>query len=205
MRVCQFRHDGKWTVITAAGKPPSQEDLLSYSTAAPLRVKRSPLPTCRLCRPCKAAASPFTDLNHLQLRVLVAGYRYSDPSREKYGVDESFSASLIRSLWLMANFSTSAGLLWPRLRFPVTVMHDFLRFRLGSGTFSIVYPVLINWITSQLQPGAHCIEMTSKERVERCSYPITVEACRDNQPHIDGREGGMHSQEVDAVGLRQSG
>ena len=23
MRVCQFRHDGKWTVITAAGKLPS--------------------------------------------------------------------------------------------------------------------------------------------------------------------------------------
>src|SRR5579862_3715910 len=27
MRVCQFRHDGKWTIITAARKPPPQEDL----------------------------------------------------------------------------------------------------------------------------------------------------------------------------------
>lgn len=41
MRVCQFRHDGKWTVTTAAGKPPSQEDLRFYSTGRNSTVKLS--------------------------------------------------------------------------------------------------------------------------------------------------------------------
>ena len=44
MRVCQFRHDGKWTSIVAAAPhgPPDQEDLLSYSTGARLAVKPAP-------------------------------------------------------------------------------------------------------------------------------------------------------------------
>jgi hypothetical protein len=45
----------------------------------------------------------------------------------------------------------------------------------------IVYPVLINWITGKLQPAWRCIETTSKGLTERCSYPIQVEAHRDNQ------------------------
>jgi hypothetical protein len=41
MRVCQFRHDGKWTYIAAAtARPPNQEDLLLHSTDATPRVKR---------------------------------------------------------------------------------------------------------------------------------------------------------------------
>jgi hypothetical protein len=40
MRVCQFRHDGKWTFIAAAAAwPPSQEDLHLHSTEATPRVK----------------------------------------------------------------------------------------------------------------------------------------------------------------------
>ena len=39
MRVCQFRHDGKWTSITAARMPPPQEDLHPYSTDATRSVK----------------------------------------------------------------------------------------------------------------------------------------------------------------------
>jgi hypothetical protein len=62
------------------------------------------------------------------------------------------------------------------------VMNDVLRFRVWTGNFNIVYPVLINWITGKLQPAWRCIETTSKGQVERCSYPITVEAHRDNQP-----------------------
>ena len=40
MRVCQFRHDGKWTYIaTAAPRPPRQEDQHLYSTDTTPRVK----------------------------------------------------------------------------------------------------------------------------------------------------------------------
>jgi hypothetical protein len=63
-----------------------------------------------------------------------------------------------------------------------TVMNDVLKFRVWTGNFNIVYPVLINWITGKLQPASRCIETTSKGQVQRCSYPITVEAHRDNQP-----------------------
>ncbi len=41
MRVCQFRHDGKWTSIVAAPSwPPDQEGLRSYSTTGKDAVKR---------------------------------------------------------------------------------------------------------------------------------------------------------------------
>ena len=63
-----------------------------------------------------------------------------------------------------------------------TVMRDILKFRLWTGNVNIVYPVLINWITGTLQPAWRCLETTSKGRVERCSYPITVEARREDQP-----------------------
>jgi hypothetical protein len=40
MRVCQFRHDGKWTSIVAATSwPPDQEGLRFYSTAGQGTVK----------------------------------------------------------------------------------------------------------------------------------------------------------------------
>ena len=42
MRVCQFRHDGKWTNSAAAGKPPPEEDLHIYSTGALVGVKLRP-------------------------------------------------------------------------------------------------------------------------------------------------------------------
>ena len=43
MRVCQFRHDGKWTsIVAAAPRPPDQEDLHVYFTARLLAVKLSP-------------------------------------------------------------------------------------------------------------------------------------------------------------------
>ena len=61
-------------------------------------------------------------------------------------------------------------------------MNDVLKFRVWTGNFNIVYPVLINWITGKLQPAWRCIETTSKGRVERCSYPITIEAHRDSEP-----------------------
>ena len=54
----------------------------------------------------------------------------------------------------------------------VFVMNDVLRFRLWTGNFSIVYPVLINWITGKLEPSWHCRRMTSHGQVDRCGYPV---------------------------------
>src|SRR5215472_7911895 len=39
MRVCQFRHDGKWTSAAADRTPPHQEDLHSYFTGTKASVK----------------------------------------------------------------------------------------------------------------------------------------------------------------------
>ena len=43
MRVCQFRHDGKWTYnAAAANRPPYQEDQRFYSTDVTPPVKPAP-------------------------------------------------------------------------------------------------------------------------------------------------------------------
>lgn len=54
----------------------------------------------------------------------------------------------------------------------VSVMNDVLRFRLWTGNFSIVYSVLINWITGKLEPSWHCLRMTAHGQVDRCDYPV---------------------------------
>ncbi len=42
MRVCQFRHDGKWTFIAVAtARPPSQEELHFYCTVVNCGVKQA--------------------------------------------------------------------------------------------------------------------------------------------------------------------
>jgi hypothetical protein len=61
-------------------------------------------------------------------------------------------------------------------------MRDVLKFKVWTGNFSIVYPVLINWISGKLEPAWRCMETTSKGQVERCSYPIMAEGHRDEQP-----------------------
>src|SRR5579871_3041379 len=41
MRVCQFRHDGKWTSAATARTLPHQEDLHHYSTEKDCAVKQT--------------------------------------------------------------------------------------------------------------------------------------------------------------------
>src|SRR5215469_7580747 len=48
MRVCQFRHDGKWTSTVAAATLPDQKDLRFYSTGTAPAVKH---PDCE-AEPC---------------------------------------------------------------------------------------------------------------------------------------------------------
>jgi hypothetical protein len=116
--------------------------------------------------------------------VQVFGFKYG---RDKYGADESLFGSFGPPIFIDGEFldigtdsfrptPTSIG------GVTTTVMNDVLKFRVWTGNFNIVYPVLINWITGKLQPAWRCLESTSKGQVERCSYPITVEAHRDNQP-----------------------
>jgi hypothetical protein len=116
--------------------------------------------------------------------VQVFGFKYG---RDKYGADESLFGPFGPPIFIDGEFlgigidsfrptPTSVG------RVTTVVMNDVLKFRLWTGNFNIVYPVLINWITGKLQPAWRCLESTSKGQVERCSYPITVEAHRDSQP-----------------------
>lgn len=115
--------------------------------------------------------------------VQVFGFKYG---RDKYGADESLFGPFGPPIFIDGEFlevgtdplrptPTSFG------GVTTTVMNDVLKFRVRTGSFNIVYPVLINWITGKLEPAQRCIESTSKGQVERCSYPITVEAHRDNQ------------------------
>ena len=116
--------------------------------------------------------------------VQVFGFKYG---RDKYGADESLFGPFGPPIFIEGDFlgvdtdsfhptPTSFG------GVTSTVVRDVLKFRMWTGNFNIVYPVLINWITGKLQPAWRCLESTSKGQVERCSYPITVEAHRDNQP-----------------------
>jgi len=116
--------------------------------------------------------------------VQVFGYKYG---RDKYGADESLFGPFGPPISVDGEFleiGTDSFRPTPTSFGGVTstVVRDVLKFRVWTGNFNIVYPVLINWITGRLQPAWRCMERTSKGQVERCSYPITVEAHRDSQP-----------------------
>jgi hypothetical protein len=117
----------------------------------------------------------------------VFGFKYG---RDKYGADENLFGPFGPPIMIEGEF-LDVGTDPLRANPPSpsgatgsptgTVMHDILRFRLWTGNFNIVYPVLINWITGQLQPAWHCPERTSRGVVDRCSYPITVEENRNSE------------------------
>jgi hypothetical protein len=116
--------------------------------------------------------------------VQVFGFKYG---RDRYAADDSLFGPFGPPIFIDGTFlDIGIDSLRPTPTFvggaTATVMHDVLKFRVWTGNFNIVYPVLINWITGKLQPAWRCIETTSKGQVERCSYPLTVEAHRDNQP-----------------------
>ncbi len=58
-------------------------------------------------------------------------------------------------------------------------LHDVLKFRVWTGNFDIEYPVLINWIAGRVEPAMRCLRSTAKGQIERCSYPIHIDAHRD--------------------------
>lgn len=114
--------------------------------------------------------------------VQVFGFKYGSG---KYASDATLFGSFGPPIIITGDFlGTDTDSLRPT---PVsgasaTVMRDVLKFKVWTGNFSIVYPVLINWISGKLEPAWRCMETTSKGQVERCSYPIMAEGHRDEQP-----------------------
>jgi hypothetical protein len=116
--------------------------------------------------------------------VELFGYKYG---RGNYGTDPSLFVRFAPPIAVEGEFLDITSTAEPPAQ-PLppgvtrTVMHDVMRFRLRTPGFSFVYPVLINWIAGALQPAARCVEMTSRGLVEGCSYPVLVEARRQDRP-----------------------
>ena len=144
-------------------------------------------------------AAPFTTKEGAGI-IVQRGEEPSDPmaggsvqmfafkyGREKYGVDESLFQSfgppiLVEGRYLGLGTDTTR----PKPTLPpgitMMTMDDILKFKIWTGNFYVMYPVRINWITGSLEPGLRCVEMTSRGRTGRCSYPVEVEAHRETEP-----------------------
>src|ERR1700758_5438583 len=77
MRVCQFRHDGKWTSTAATRKPPHQEDLHFYSTGAILGVKLRLLTRISNFPPTILTVSEYSVSHYLKLSLECCNRRRS--------------------------------------------------------------------------------------------------------------------------------
>lgn len=58
---------------------------------------------------------------------------------------------------------------------PAPVTRDVLNFRVWTGNFSIIYPVLIDWMQAKVRPAWTCYRMTAKGMVATCTYKVQVE------------------------------
>lgn len=109
--------------------------------------------------------------------IQLFGYKYG---RDKYGVDENLFGPFGPPISIQGDFlEVGTDSFRPSFGATALVVRDVLKFRLWTGNFNITYPVQINWVTGKLQPAWRCLESTTKGRVERCSYPITVDAHRE--------------------------
>jgi hypothetical protein len=61
---------------------------------------------------------------------------------------------------------------------PQTVTRDVLSFRVWTGNFSIIYPVLIDWMQARVRPAWTCYRMTAKGMVATCTYKVKVDPVR---------------------------
>jgi hypothetical protein len=107
--------------------------------------------------------------------------------RDKYGADPSLFVAFGPPIYVTGDFlGVETDSYHPTQMFkgaaPQTVSYDALKFGVWTGNFKITYPVRINWITGHLEPAWKCFETTSKGRVERCSYPVSAESHREDQP-----------------------
>jgi len=61
------------------------------------------------------------------------------------------------------------------------VSHDLLKFRLWTGSFSIYYNLVVDWIQGKVRPEWICSQRTSKGPSSACRYKVEVEAHRGNE------------------------
>lgn len=61
---------------------------------------------------------------------------------------------------------------------PQTVTRDVLNFRVWTGNFSIIYPVLIDWMQAKVRPAWTCYRQTAKGMVAACTYKVKVDPVR---------------------------
>ncbi|HKU27049.1 MAG TPA: hypothetical protein VJQ54_16355 [Candidatus Sulfotelmatobacter sp.] len=59
---------------------------------------------------------------------------------------------------------------------PQTVTRDVLNFRVWTGNFSIIYPVLIDWIQAKVRPAWTCYRMTAKGMAASCTYKVQIDS-----------------------------
>jgi len=106
--------------------------------------------------------------------IQVFGFKYG---RDKYGADQALFGPFGPPISMVGEFlgleAESSGPTPVALK-TATVPRDILKFRLWTGNFNIVYPVLINWVTGSLMPAWRCPENTSKGTVDRCSYSLMM-------------------------------
>jgi SH3-like domain-containing protein len=61
---------------------------------------------------------------------------------------------------------------------PTTVTRDVLNFRVWTGNFSIIYPVLIDWMQAKVRPAWTCYRQTAKGMVATCTYRVQADPVR---------------------------
>jgi hypothetical protein len=59
---------------------------------------------------------------------------------------------------------------------PQTVTRDVLNFRVWTGNFSIIYPVLIDWMQAKVRPAWTCYRTTAKGMVATCTYKVQIDS-----------------------------
>ncbi len=57
-----------------------------------------------------------------------------------------------------------------------TVTRDVLNFRVWTGNFSVIYPVLIDWMQAKVRPAWTCYRQTAKGMVAACTYKVQIDS-----------------------------
>ncbi|HSB75104.1 MAG TPA: hypothetical protein VLC12_05595 [Terriglobales bacterium] len=61
---------------------------------------------------------------------------------------------------------------------PAPVTRDVLNFRVWTGNFNIIYPVLIDWIQAKVRPAWTCYRQTAKGMLAACVYKVQLNPVR---------------------------
>lgn len=55
---------------------------------------------------------------------------------------------------------------------PATATRDVLNFRVWTGNFNIIYPILVDWVQAKVRPAWTCYRQTSKGTISACTYKV---------------------------------